>query len=327
MRSRLGLFLALQVLTGCSGGEFHVDGPLARTPALPVRGTLGLNTAHCQKEQAHELQGFAADQPSTIAFGDLTGTLSAPHRSITSEAMFGDRLAADYQAFLTNIHEPAIEARLASFRAAETGSAETSSAAGDAAHAVDQVDKLLVGIRALVTLPGVTTERLAFSFFGKRGERTVAMACSSTEVAHFLGMLEGPHFNLSCRVVSSADGVARNLDVHGFGSWANYGYAGTLRGAGDREAARFTSQNVVVLGTGGVRGFDLRTETDRVEIGAMSFWQVATGNDGSAEPRAWLLPQSPPGWEDAVAATLALSYVFPWPTSCDDQYLRSTAAQ
>jgi hypothetical protein len=73
-----------------------------------------------------------------------------------------------------------------------------------------------------------------------------------------------------------------------------------------------------------IRGFDLRTAAG--QVAAVSFWQVPDSTDWPKEPTylpgAWMLPSPRKGWSDVVAATLALAYVYPWPTSCDAQRLR-----
>ena len=64
------------------------------------------------------------------------------------------------------------------------------------------------------------------------------------------------------------------------------------------------------------------------QVAALSFWETAA-REGDPLPRAWLLTASDPARksdEDARLATLAIAYVYPWPTACDDQALRSEGA-
>lgn len=310
-------FAAL-VGAGCAGGEFRVDSTLA-TAVLPVSGTIGLNIAHCHRDDAPPPRGLVADRDAAVSIGPLIGIASAPHRGVSNETLFGDAVLADYERFLRGAHDLARADRVTALRSMLSQSSST-----DVAVGVAQVDTLLNGIDALLKLPRETTETMTFTLFAKREGRSIAAACATTEVARFLGFFDGPHFSMSCRIVSSADGAARDLHVRGLGTWADARFEGDLHGALPSETLSFASQSVTVLGAGAVRGFDLRSASGG-QIAAISFWQVESPG-GKAEPRAWALPQSSPGWSDALVTTLAIAYVFPWPTSCDDQHLREEGA-
>jgi hypothetical protein len=302
----------LLLVAACAGGEFHVDGPLKETAPLAISGTLGMNIVHCRREDGPVAHGLVADQPATIAIGNLRGITSAPHREAHTTKLFGEALLRDYERFLERDDVAG---------AARAGAALASFAGSDGgAQSVSQLDGLFQGISFLLAFPRETTESMKFTFLARRETRTIAVACASTDVARTLGFFDGPRFSMSCRIVSSADGVPRDLRVGAHGTWSNYGYTGALT-APSGERAQLASQNVTVLGMGAVRGFDLRA-ADRGQLAAVSFWHVPVAN-GKTEPRAWLSERPVSvGFGDALMTTLALAYVFPWPTGCDDQHLR-----
>jgi hypothetical protein len=82
---------------------------------------------------------------------------------------------------------------------------------------------------------------------------------------------------------------------------------------------------VTIMGAGGIRGFDLRDHAG--QIGALSFWQTrrpdaAQGDPDEWLPAAWIAPRGSAGLRDALTTTLAIAYVFPWPTGCSTSGLR-----
>jgi hypothetical protein len=313
--SRAGVLVAaapLLLLAACAGGEFHVESPLKETAPLPISGTLGMNIVHCRRDDGPVAHGLVADQPAGIAIGDLRGITSEPHREAHTTKLFGEALLRDYKRFLE---------RYGLAGASRAGEALARFSGDDAgARSLSQLDDLFQGISFLLAFPRETTETMTFTFLATRESRTIAVACASTDVARTLGFFDGPRFSMSCRIVSSADAVPRDLRVVAHGTWSNYGYSGALA-TPSGEGARFASQNVTVLGMGAVRGFDLRS-ADRGQLAAVSFWHVP-GAHGKTEPRAWLAEgPTTVGFGDALMTTLALAYVFPWPTGCDDQYLR-----
>lgn len=271
-----------------------------------------MNATHCEKQNPPAPHGLAADEAADVTIGDTTGTASAPHRDLTTERLFGEAVLRDYESFLLKRRH--LEAAHRASQAREmllAGATILEHAAG--------LDELLVGVHFLLLLPRRTTETVAFTYLAEREGRTIAASCASTEMARLMGFFDGPHFSMSCRIVSSADGVPRDLSVGGNGTWANYGFSGELR-TSPAESAVFRSQNVSVMGMGAVRGFDLRAP-DSQQLAAVSFWQVPR-QDGTTEPRAWLGGASSPGWSDALLATLGIAYLYPWPSACDDQHLR-----
>jgi hypothetical protein len=75
-----------------------------------------------------------------------------------------------------------------------------------------------------------------------------------------------------------------------------------------------------------VRGFDVRRAAPPSEqLAAISFFEEQVGKDVLA--RAWLNPKETSPWGDSIATATTLSYVFPWPTSCDSAALRREGAE
>lgn len=330
--------LVVWLLASCSGGTFHLDSSLSQTPPLPISGKLGFNTVNCaptkgaqaksaaasraewkQHEKALKAKspGLAGDKAAKVVVGPLTGLASAPHRHLENDLVFDKAALHDYERFLDYVHDPAslrdVKSALASF----TGSQ-------DSRHFPKDIEALLQSVHGLLRLPRTTTETMTFTFFARRGGHTIAAACLSSDTARFLGFFDPPHFFMICRIVPAVDGVSRELSVRGSGNWADYGFLGRLSSA-HGETARFSSQNVSVLGMGSIRGFDLKSP-GADQIGALSFWQVL-GPGGQAEPRAWMAGVRPSGWSDAVLTTLALAYVFPWPSGCDTQHIRAQGVE
>jgi hypothetical protein len=295
----------------CTGGTFHVEPALAATPMVPVTGTLGFNTRNCEPGPE------PPDHDATVAVGSLTGIIGAPHRALSTKKMFGEAALRDYQRLLERLPDLASARRVGDALAKIEGS-------DPATSPVAQVDELLRGIEFVLALPWSATETTTFTFLANRDESAITGACSTTDTAYTFGFFDGPRFSMTCRLASEADGVPHVLQVSSYGSWANFHFTGELSAA-DGERATFKSQNVSVAGMGAVRGFELRTATG--QIAAVSFWQVPESTGGPKEPdylpRAWMLPSQRKGWSDVVAATLALAYVYPWPTGCDAQRLRT----
>ncbi|MEO8875363.1 MAG: hypothetical protein ABI461_07240, partial [Polyangiaceae bacterium] len=236
---------------------------------------------------------------------------------ITSTHAFGEVVLHDYENFLqrTAQTETALKVHAAM--------ALLDAASGDS-EIPSQVGQLLGGIEALLHLPGKVTETLTFTFFGKNGDHEVATACRAIDSAKFFGFTDPPEFTMTCRIVSKVDGVGRDFIVVSHGSVANTYFNGWLTSP-NAERAIFASQNVVILGAGGVLGFDLHLLPAKNQIAAISFFQTPGENDQSL-PAAWEAPQASPGWQDAVMATLALTYAFPWPSGCDAQDIRNQGA-
>lgn len=321
--------LSIALLPACAGGVFHLDSSLSKTPALRVSGDLGFTAIYCpdtevkgrplshdewkarEKAKKAKAPGLAGDKQASVVVGSLKGLASAPHRHLDSTLLFDRAVLRDYERFLRFVHDDASLGDVKLALAELTGS-------GDAHHFPAPVELLLHDIHGFLRLPRTTTETMTFTFFGRRDGRTIAAACISTDVVRLVGIFDPPHFALACRIVPSADGKARDLRVRGGGTWANASFSGRLQRSSER--ADFASQNVTVLGMGAIRGFDLRPPGAE-QLAAISFFQVR-GKSGRTEPRAWMAPVSSTGWSDALLATLAIAYVFPWPTSCDTQHVR-----
>jgi hypothetical protein len=252
---------------------------------LPVKGDFGMLAA-CDKDPT---TGLGASRESSASVGGMTVMVSAPHGELSTVKLFGDQAIADYQAML-----------------AKLGGVEALTRDGR---------ELRDSISDLLTLPSSTTERTSFTFAGKDGERVVLGACRSSTTVRTFGTFDDPSFSLSCRIAS--EGVTRELHVHAKGSWANAAFEGELVSAGERFV--FASQNVTVMGAGGVRGFDLSAGGE--QVAALSFWQTRKPETRDEyAPAAWIAPPTrSPGLADAFAATLALAYVYPWPRGCAAQ--------
>ncbi|HEX7664239.1 MAG TPA: hypothetical protein VF407_07015, partial [Polyangiaceae bacterium] len=123
---------------------------------------------------------------------------------------------------------------------------------------------------ALVHDPATAT--VTFAFDGKNGDRDVKATCKALDASRFDGATSPPDFSLTCSFVAGADGNARTLVVGGHGSSANTWFNGWLVGQ-NGEKAIVESQNVVVLGAGAIRGFDLRAQPSNEQIGAIGFFQ------------------------------------------------------
>ena len=300
---------------GCAGGTFVVEAPLRETPALEVKGPLGAYTQSCDQGASKTTVGLRADQPSSAEVGAWAIMVSDPHRDITSEAILGDRVLQDYASFMRNLDGAAANPH----RVGDYAKLAVVLAGGPA------LQSLLGGVYLVLNLPGRIEQTITFSVLATREDRTVLGVCRSTDVVHFLGSFDQPNTSLACRFVPTSDNAARNLRVTGYGSWANFAFKGTLEGPSPDERAIFESQNISIMGTGGVRGFDLRrTAPPSEQLAAISFFQEQVGKDVVA--RAWLNPKATSPWGDAIATATALSYVFPWPTSCDSYQLRGEAA-
>jgi hypothetical protein len=290
-------------LAACSGGVFRVEAPLSRTAALPVAGTFGMATV-CNAHEGHRGSdvGMMGDKPADVVLGGWVGRTSVPHRELSTERLFGEAILNDYKAFLERYDLP----RLSKAATALPGMA--------GAH------DLVAGIAFLLLLPGKSTETVRFTFFAADKDRSVAIACATTEIARTFGFFDGPRFSMTCRAVPTADGAARDLRVWAEGTWANYRFLGELRGPEGTNT--FASQNVSILGAGAVRGFEFRAAGQ--QQAAISFWQVPDSEGKRYMPKAWVAEGlgSPP-LRDVIHSILALSYIFPWPTSCEDQQLRN----
>lgn len=279
------------LLAGCHGGEFVVESPLSSTQKLVVDGKLGINGANCPQNADSPpvvVQGLAAGEGATVRIGGFEGTAGGVERNLTSAPLFHSSVAADYEKFV--------------------GTHPWMAAVPDTA-------KLDEALRAVGGLAGSAQETVTFSFFGSREKRTVFAVCVSAEKVYAGGYFDGPHFDIVCRIVSSADGVPRDLVATGSGTWANPKFSGELRTPG-ASASVFASQNVSVMGAGMPRGFDIHDPTRR-QVGALSLWDRETSDGKTVLPSAWVLPRIDKGFEDAIYATLGIAFIYPWPSNCD----------
>jgi hypothetical protein len=303
----------LATSVACAGGQFHLDPRLERTPMLQVYGDLGMGARSCEAS-GFPLRGFMAGKGASITVGSLSGAAAPPHRDLTTERLFTEALLRDYQQLLERYADaketPLLKEALPVF-----------DGQGRVPAVLGQVDDVLRAIRAVLSVPRSATETMTFGFAGKREGRIIVAACTSANTTRTLGAFDGPRFSLACRIASSGDAIPRDLHVTGQGTWANFAFAGELYGK-DGEREQFASQNISILGAGGIRGFHLRALSGD-QTAAISFWHVDHGN-GYTSPGAWeIASPTSPSWSDARIATLALAYVFPWPSGCDDQRIRS----
>ncbi len=301
---------------GCAGGTYVVDAPLRATPALDVSGDLGMAASSCNTKLPPRRVGLRSEKAAEAALGPWMIRAADPRKTLRSDAVLGDQVLHDYQKFLAWYYQAKSRPR----SAAELAVVGLRLASGP------DLDLLLEGIGAFLDLPGTIEQTITFSIFAAREDHIVTGVCRSTDIAHYLGSFDDPRVSLVCRFVPSVDHVPRELRVSGFGTWANFGFKGSLAGRGPAERAVFSSQNVTILGAGGVRGFDLRRDGAAPEqLAAVSFFDTVA--EGRTLPRAWLGAQDSTGWTDAIATTMALAYLFPWPTSCDSYWLRGDAAR
>lgn len=210
MRSRLAtLAVGVVIVTGCAGGQFHVDPGLRHTPVLAVEGPLGFNAYECAPARSALPRGIAGGQPSVIEVGELKGTVTPLRRDLTTTPIFSEALLRDYEAVVGHLGvtldaNGAVSREPVPLPAAAKG--------------------LLGAIRFVLALPASVTETAAFGFIGHRGSRSVIAACTSTDTARILGFMDGPRFTLRCRFGSSADERSRELSMRGYGTWTNYGF-------------------------------------------------------------------------------------------------------
>jgi hypothetical protein len=300
--------------SACSGAVFQLDERLGGTTPLSVTGPLGANNAeHCDSHNPPPTEGLAANRAAEVVIGPLSGVASEPHRKITSTPLFREAVARDYERFLAK-NRDRDSGRLIALLLALLG-------AGDVTRPMEPGEDPPDAARFLLTLPGESKQVMTFTFLATREGRAISAACSSTDVARAWGFYDGPHFAMRCRIVSSADRALRELNVSGHGSFAKFSFRGELRSVEpSSQRAVFQAQDVTLLGIGVVQGFEIRSTAE--QLGAVSFYQERDSN-GHLVPRAWVLPRLDPGWSDVVFATLALSYVYPWPTSCDARHLAS----
>ncbi len=312
----LPAFLGISTL-GCADGSFLLDAPLAQSQELSVSGPLGFNIDRCHRANTPKTaEGMGLGKEATITIGGFTGVASQTRRDITTAHQFRDVLLRDYAGFLRDVSETneaaLVESSIDGVDVAATASGSTTLA------------QTLAALDAILSLSGKATETLTFTFFGKRGAHEVLGACKAVDSAKFWGVMDAPAFTMTCRFVSKVDGLARDLVVASHGSAVNVWFNGWLIGASPGEKAVFASQNVTVFGAGGITGFDLRAQPQNTQIAAISFVQhPGRERDDKAIPGAWALPKGPEGWQDAVMATLAIGYLFPWPSGCDAQDIRS----
>ncbi len=304
------LFAAATFGTGCAGAQFDVDAALTKTPVLPVTGELGMNHLRCEGERT-------PDRDEPVAIGSFEGIVGAPTRTFSTTHVFGEKALRDYERFISQLRDGLGTRRFAE----ELSKVEP----GQPITGVEEVDRYLRGIAFVLGLPDSASEATTFTILGKREDRVVMGACSTTDKVLVFGALQGPKFSMTCHFTSTADGAPRILRITSSGSWVNFRFHGVLSGP-DGERATFTSQNMEVAGVGVPRGFDLRDSNG--QIAAVSYWQVprSTGpGKQEYDPAAWMLVDASDGWTDVLYGALALGYAYRWPTTCDSGRLRPKA--
>lgn len=322
---------AVVCISSCAGGQFVIDPGLSQGPELTVEGPLGFNAYECDPKQNPMPKGLGEDRSASIQVAGLSGTATPLRRELATQKIFGDVLIRDYRAFLSQLAElrAATEGVLGTEASSSVGNAPEGEVTGNVT-----VDQYLNGIKFVLALPESATESTGFGFAGQIEGRTVVAACRTTQTARVFSAFDGPRFALHCKWASPKMNAQGEWNVDAIGSWSNYAFVGELKSeAGD--VARFASQNVTVLGMGGVRGFDWKAGDGGVA--ALSFWQrpgprpanLPQGKEPPYEPRAWLgrSLESKPGFRDGILISVALSYLFPWPSECDNKRLRAGAME
>lgn len=282
-------------LAGCAGGTFHVEPRLAAGAKHTITGP---------RYQGGQCDAIATGieklaDGTTIHDGDVTLVASAARvnddiRDQIDEHVFED--LARIQKLLTG---------------SDHGATFSQADLEDPSHSPNALIAAIVAI--LETFKSVT-ENASFSAVARVQDRQIAATCRSVNRATTVGVFNPPDFTVTCGLVAPDLGV-RQLHLHGFGSWANFGFEGTLDGGARRWTIR--SQNVSVMGAGGIRGFEIR---DGQQIGAVSFQErgpLDASNHSTIVSTEWDLPTGARDDDDMLRVTLALLYAFPWPNECD----------
>lgn len=292
MHARLASLVAL---AGCAGGSFHLEPRLAAGAKHTISGPR-YQGGHCDAI-ATGIEQLA--DGTTIQDGDVTLVASAAR--VTDDIR--DQIDA-------HVFED-----LARIQKLVTGQAH-----GDTFSQADLDDPghspnaLVAAIIAILKTFKSVSENASFSVVVRVQDREVAATCRSVNRATTMGVFNPPDFTVTCGLVAPDLGV-RQLHLHGVGSWANYGFEGTLDGGARPWTIR--SQNVSVMGAGGIRGFEIR---DGQQIGAVSFQEqgpLDASGHSTVVSAEWHVATGSRVDDDMLRATLALLYAFPWPNECD----------
>ncbi len=279
---------------GCAGGSFHVEPELAAAAHETIVGP-PYAAGDCQTARQTGIERVA--DGSTTRAGDLTlvtgaALIDVDIRSQISPAVF-EKLGA-------------LEAKL--------GGSSLGTAEPPATHQEATAGDLIAAIIAILGAFDEVTENAALPFVVHVHDRPLAGLCKSVNHATTMGVFDPPDFKVTCEL-AAGDGKRRTLQMHGSGSWANYAFTGTLTGGA--RAWTIASQNVSVMGAGGIRGFEVRAGK---QVGAVSYYEqgpLDPANHATVVSTAWHAATGSEVDDDVLRSTIALLYAFPWPTSCD----------
>jgi hypothetical protein len=317
VRAYVGILLALATAS-CAGGQFRIDPALQAVPPVVISGDRAEGATCTEGDNATGLQKLTAGKQATLA-GMTTRIMGVHGTSPMRSAEIAPTLAREVSTEL----EAVGDLRRASLvRALATvdpkGTGEVVATVDSAVSTARDVDELVSAVRRLSSLTRTTTETYAFTFMSRRGDAHVLSICETKESIRALGLFDRPRFEMTCFLASDRDAQTRTLTIRAGGTWANPTYGGELTtvGGGTDERAALASQNISILGAGIVRGFDLRS--GGAQIAAVSFFEGGIEQATNRYPtHAWRLGRGSDAWRDIVDHTLAMTFLFPWPGSCD----------
>ncbi len=326
-RCALGPLSLVLSLVACSGGMVHLDGPLAARPAMPVSGShVGIVSP----------QHDPFETGMSAAFGDTVATVSEVRTDLARGPAMGEKFLGDVEKALVEVHNTQLAATLASqdsrvqLLQSVDQSANGGQALGTVAKAVDSAastaadaEQFLVALRTLLSIPRSATETMTFSVIAQNDRRTSIAVCASSDTVHPQKFFDGPHFSMTCRILAPSDGATYELRVAASGGWLDYRFSGTLRG---KQSFTFSSQQMKALGVSSIRGFELRDT--RGQVALLHHFEV-DGTPGYQQkyiPKVRLLDDAKPqSLRDAIATTMAIAYLFPWPTPSSEQQKKEAA--
>lgn len=300
-------------LAGCAGEAFRLDPELASSGGRAVTGPRTLATCPADTTYRAGLKTGVESLAEKTMFraGDLSLVTGPVHTEVdeklsTAEAAFQD-VARMHTAFGAN------DERAKALEAAVRLSPSADS------------DKLVVAVNSAVSVLQTFSEKARVSFLAKRGEREIVALCATVDKANGFGQFDPPHFTLSCVIVSEASKQPSTFSVRGQGTWPNYRFEGVVFGS--HWKWKFATQSMIVLGKGGIRGFDVHA--GEWQIGAVSFEEegpLDAQHHASVAAKTWQRRLPEAERDDALAMVLALAYAYPWPNGCDGEILRARFA-
>jgi hypothetical protein len=312
----------------CAGGVFNLQPQLQAREALEVKGMAPVSTGACA--QGNTKTSIELQEAGMVQLGDLA-LFVAPAKTETRSEVLEIELIRSVRSILQRsesvlkLSQASVKLDVDALLQLENeklrrlqGSVSQSVAVEAKPEVKDAAGKALLLVEALqatIRIPKSATQDATLPFVAYRNGRRVVGACHSVNRAQLSATFAPSTFSLSCTLVPEQDAQVRTLSANGIGSWANYGFTGSLRTS--KEILIFRSQNISVLGTGVVRGFEFNRGSE--QVAAMSFYGTQTdyGRDAKYAANAWLQPLTTEADDDVLATTTALSYLYPWPTQCD----------